>query len=94
VKKLKDVGIDYVEISIDGATSKVHERFRGVPGCFKKTMDGIQNCTKEGLHTCIASTAHKENYFEIFKIMGLAKRLCVRFIHFNYVLYRKSKKSS
>ncbi|NIW14134.1 MAG: radical SAM protein, partial [Candidatus Thorarchaeota archaeon] len=40
VKKLKNVGVDYVEISLDGARNEVHDSFRGVIGCFEKTMDG------------------------------------------------------
>jgi len=85
VKRLKEIGVDYVEISLDGATKEVHENFRMVPGCFEKTMKGIRNCTDENLEACIATTAHKENWDEIPKIMDLAEQMGVRFMHFNYV---------
>ncbi len=88
---LKEVGIDYVEISLDGATQEVHEAFRRVPGCFEKTMRGIQNCIDEGLDTCIAATAHKENLTETPKILELADQLGARFMHFNYVPTGRAK---
>jgi len=71
VRKLKEVGVGYVEISLDGASSEVHESFRGVSGCFEKTMEGIRNCQTEGLELCLATTAHKKNLDEIPKIMDL-----------------------
>lgn len=90
-KNLKDVGVDYVEISLDGATKEVHEDFRRVPGCFEKTMKGIKNCIDEGLDTCIATTVHKENLTETPKILELAEKLGVRFMHFNYVPIGRAK---
>ncbi|MDH5636402.1 MAG: radical SAM protein [Candidatus Bathyarchaeota archaeon] len=92
VKKLKEVGIDYVEISLDGASKEVHEKFRGVPGCLEKTMKGIRNCVDENLDTCIAATAHKENLDEIPKIIELAQELEARFMHFNYIPTGRAKK--
>ncbi len=85
VKHLKNSGVHYVEISLDGATREVHEGFRRVPGCFKKTLKGIQNSVDEGLETCIATTVQKENFNEFEKIVELAERMGVRFMHFNYI---------
>jgi len=91
VKRLKDAGVDYVEISLDGASKEVHESFRRVSGCFEKTMKGIENCVAAGLDTCIASTAHKENLSEIPKIIELAEKLGTRFMHFNYIPTGRAK---
>jgi radical SAM protein with 4Fe4S-binding SPASM domain len=91
VKQLKNVGINYVEISLDGATKTVHEEFRRVPGCFEKTMRGIESCIEEGLDTCIATTIHKENLGEVDKIIELADRLGTRFMHFNYIPTGRAK---
>lgn len=75
VKRLKETGVEYVEISLDGAGKEVHENFRMIPGCFEKTMQGIRNCVDENLGVCIATTAHKENLDEIPKIMKLADKM-------------------
>lgn len=91
VKLLKDASIDYVEISLDGATKEVHEGFRRVPGCFEKTMNGIRNSIDEGLDTCVATTIHKENVGEFGKIVELVEGLGVRFMHFNYIPTGRAK---
>ena len=90
-KKIKDAGIDYVEISIDGATPQVHNEFRGVPGAFENAMRGVKNCVEEGIDTCIATVLHKGNLAETEKIIGLAKELGVRFMHFNYIPTGRAK---
>jgi len=90
-KMLKDVGIDYVEISLDGATKAVHDNFRGVPGCFEKTLNGIRNCVDVGIDTCMATVIQKENLGEVEKILGLAEELNVRFMHFNYIPTGRAK---
>jgi radical SAM protein with 4Fe4S-binding SPASM domain len=91
VKRLKDIGIHYVEISLDGASKEVHENFRRIPGCFEKTMRGIENCVDAGLDTCIAAVAHRENLSEMPKIIELAEKLGTRFMHFNYVPTGRAK---
>jgi len=91
VKRLGDVGVDYVEISLDGASKEVHESFRRVPGCFEKTMKGIENCLDAGLDTCIATTAHRDNLSEIPKIVELAEKWGTRFMHFNFIPTGRAK---
>ncbi len=91
VKMLKEIGVDYVEISLDGATKEVHEGFRRVLGCFEKTIEGLNNCVDENLDTCIATTANQENLAEVPKIMELAEELGTRFMHFNYVPTGRAK---
>ncbi|MDI6825637.1 MAG: radical SAM protein [Candidatus Aenigmarchaeota archaeon] len=83
-KKLKSC-VDYVEVSLDGL-KETHEKFRGIPGIFDKTIRGIKNCVKVGLDVCIAPTVTKYNLREIPEILELAKKLKVkRFIAFNFI---------
>ncbi len=91
VKRLKDVGIDYVEISLDGATKKIHEEFRRVQGCFEQTRKGLQNTIDEGLDVCVATTFQRENLQEFRKIIELVEEMGIRFMHFNYVPTGRAK---
>ncbi|MBX5326430.1 MAG: radical SAM protein [Candidatus Bathyarchaeia archaeon] len=91
VERLKDVGVDYVEVSLDGATAKVHEEFRQVLGCFEKTMQGIRNSLDAGLDTCIATTVQRLNLDEVEKVVSIAEELGVRFMHFNYIPTGRAK---
>jgi len=60
-RRLKALGTDYVEISLDSADAGEHDQFRGVHGAFERTLQGIKNCVAEGIYTCIATTVTKLN---------------------------------
>ena len=86
VNKLKQAGVHYVEISIDGATAKTHDTFRGVPGAFDKAVAGLRNCVEAELCACIATTATKSNLDEIPSIVSLAEKIgAERFTYFNFI---------
>ncbi|PVX24306.1 MAG: radical SAM/SPASM domain-containing protein, partial [Candidatus Bathyarchaeum sp.] len=85
-RKLKGSGVSYVDVSLDGASALTHESFRGVWGCYEKTMTGLRNLMSEGITSCIAVTATKNNLQEIPKIIELAKNTGVkRVIVFNFI---------
>ncbi|MFX1586762.1 MAG: radical SAM protein [Promethearchaeota archaeon] len=75
-KKLKDIGVGYVQVSIDGLKD-VHEQIRG-SGTFEKTISAIKNCINEGLYTCIGTTITKLNVHQIYDIVDLAKSLKIQ----------------
>lgn len=84
--KIREVGIEYVEISVDGKDAESHDSFRGMPGAFEKTIAGIRNCVAEGLYTCIATTVTSSNYDQIPEIYKLASELRVkRLMCFNFI---------
>src|SRR3972149_2383435 len=86
VKKLKQTKINYVEVSIDGATAQTHDTFRGVPGAFDKAVAGLKNCVEADLCACIATTATKSNLNEIPGILDLAEEIgAERFTYFNFI---------
>ncbi len=75
-----------MEISIDGATSRSHDEFRGVPGAFAGAVNGLKNCVEEDLCACIATTATKNNLAEIPQILDLAEEVgAERFTYFNFI---------
>jgi radical SAM protein with 4Fe4S-binding SPASM domain len=85
-QKLKKAKINYVEISIDGATAETHDAFRGVSGAFDKAVTGLKNAVAEDLCACIATTATKSNLEEMPAIIDLAIEIGVeRFTYFNFV---------
>ncbi|MCJ7713327.1 radical SAM protein, partial [Candidatus Bathyarchaeota archaeon] len=86
VRKLKKAKINYVEISIDGASAQSHDSFRGVSGAFDNAIKGLRNCVQEDLCACIATTATKKNLKEIPAIIDLAEQIgAERFTYFNFV---------
>ena len=83
---MKNAGIQFVQISLDGATAKTHDNFRGIKGVFNKTIQGIKNSVAEGFFVNIATTATKYNYKEIPEIIELCEELGVNwFMMYNFV---------
>ena len=78
VEKLKKHKIDFIQVSLDG-TREIHELFRGIPGIYEKTINGIRNSVESGIVTCISMTATKLNYHEISEVMEIAEKLGVQF---------------
>lgn len=70
-KKLKEIGLSYVGISLDGLRD-VHDDFRGHAGAFDDAINGIRNCTSAGLKVGLRFTVCRRNAGEvpgIFKII-------------------------
>lgn len=71
-KELKEVGLSYVGISLDGL-EEIHDRFRAVPGSFRKALQGIENCQAEGLKVGLRFTINKRNVGEVPGIFQLLR---------------------
>ena len=85
-RELKSVGLSYVGISLDGLKA-VHDHFRGVPGSFKKALEGIANCQAEGLKVGLRFTINKRNVAEIPGIFRLLEDLEVPRACFYHLVY-------
>ncbi len=85
-QRLREAGIRYVEISLDGPNPEIHDEFRGVKGAFNAAIRGIKNAKAAGLEVGIATTATHENLDSIPAIIQLARDLKVdRLIVFNFI---------
>ena len=85
-KELKKLGLSYVGISLDGI-GEVHDRFRGVKGCFEKVLSAIENCQAEGLKVGLRFTMYKFNAGEIPKVFDLVEELRIPRICFYHLVY-------
>ncbi len=85
-KELKEVGLSYVGISMDGG-EEIHDRFRGASGAFKKALQGIENCKAEGLKVGLRFTINKRNVSEVPVLFQLLRDLEVPRICFYHLVY-------
>ncbi|KUJ96683.1 MAG: Fe-coproporphyrin synthase [Desulfonauticus sp.] len=85
-KELKEVGLSYVGISLDGG-EEVHDRFRKVPGSFQKAMEGVENCQKEGLKVGLRFTINKRNVEEVPKIFKILEEREIPRVCFYHLVY-------
>jgi MoaA/NifB/PqqE/SkfB family radical SAM enzyme len=81
-KKLFDLEIDAISISLDGATPEIHDDIRGVRGSFEKTVTGLKNLsdifkyTETSIDVTVLFSEH--NFPEIHKIVKLANGIGIK----------------
>jgi heme b synthase len=80
-QKMADSGIQRISVSIDGATSKRHDGFRGVDGAFDGALRGIEAAKKAGIEFQINTTISKINHDQIPDILKLAENLGAVALH-------------
>ncbi|MDR0466181.1 MAG: 12,18-didecarboxysiroheme deacetylase [Deltaproteobacteria bacterium] len=85
-RELKEVGLSYVGISLDGGEA-VHDKFRAVPGSFGKALEGIANCQAEGLKVGLRFTINRRNAGEVPVLFDLVRDLEVPRICFYHLVY-------
>jgi AdoMet-dependent heme synthase len=74
-EKLKACGIKRISVSLDGASPKTHDKFRGLSNAFTDAIRGIHFAKDAGLEFQINTTITKTNLAEIPKILALAENL-------------------
>lgn len=80
-KKIKDVGIKRVAISIDGSTKEKHDQFRGVEGAFDQALLGAKHIRDEGLELQFNSTISKSNVDDLENILNLSLKEKAKALH-------------
>jgi len=83
---LKDVGLSYVGISIDGI-NEINDRFRGVKGAFKAAVQGVKNCKEAGIKVGLRFTINKFNVGEIPSIFNLIEEMDIPRACFYHLVY-------
>lgn len=85
-KILKEVGLSYVGVSLDGG-EEVHDAFRGVKGSYKKALQGLDYCREEGIKVGLRFTINKRNAVEVPKIFELMKEREIPRVCFYHLVY-------
>jgi Fe-coproporphyrin III synthase len=81
-RRIKESGIEYAGISLDGANADTHDRFRNSPGAFEQTLRAFAACGEAGLRCGVRVTLTKENCQELGALVDLslslgASRFCL-----------------
>lgn len=70
--RIRECGIEYAGISLDGAQAETHDRFRHSPGAFEQTIAAFAACKEAGLRCGVRVTLTRENYQELEALVDLA----------------------
>lgn len=73
--QIRDAGIGYVGISLDGATPETHDRFRNSPGAFEHAVQAFSYCHDAKVRCGVRVTLTRENVHELSDIIDLALRI-------------------
>jgi 12,18-didecarboxysiroheme deacetylase len=85
-KKLKDVGLSYVGVSLDGIR-ETNDKFRGMKGAFDAALQGLHNCQEEGIKVGLRFTINKQNVRDIPAIFDLLEEEKIPRICFYHLVY-------
>ena len=75
VVRLKEAGLARLAVSMDGASAKTHDAFRGMSGSFARTLDAVRWANEIGLPVQINTTFSRRNINEIDAIVALMEKL-------------------
>jgi radical SAM protein with 4Fe4S-binding SPASM domain len=84
--RLKDAGLSYVGVSLDGLQEK-HDRFRGTPGAFARSIEGIRSCMKAGVKVGLRFTITRDNVDDIEGVFSLLESEGIPRICFYHLVY-------
>jgi radical SAM protein with 4Fe4S-binding SPASM domain len=71
-RKMVDVGVMSVAISVDAADARTHDSFRGIDGAFEQTFRGIEACRNAGLPFQFNTVLRKDILPQLEEILRLA----------------------
>lgn len=80
-KQMAESGIRRISVSLDGATRRTHDDFRGVPGAFEGALAGIRAAKEAGIEFQVNTTITRKNRDQIPAILALAEELGAAALH-------------
>lgn len=85
-RELKTLEIDQILISLDGASSQTHDKFRNREGSFSRVMNAIKLCKRYGIEVMVLTNFNKNNLNERRDIFNLLRQIYMREMGI-YVIY-------
>ena len=73
IERLRDLEVEIISVSLDGATAEVHDRIRNIPGTFDATLEAIETARSVGIRLQVNTTVMKSNLRGLADIFHLAK---------------------
>ncbi|MGQ9843426.1 MAG: radical SAM protein [Spirochaetota bacterium] len=85
-RAIKDAGIVYVGISLDGMED-VNDTFRGMDGAFKKAMKGFEHCIAVGQRVGLRLTLTQRNFEDLNRIFDFIEQEGINRACFYHLVY-------
>lgn len=77
-RRLLELGINRLDISLDGYNSEIHNRMRGHPSAFRRSLEGIRAALEAGLALRVTGMITPDNYERVIDFIELLVSLGVK----------------
>ncbi len=74
-RRMLEVGIKRISLSVDGADAATHDGFRGMPGAFDGVMHAVELARRVGMEFQINTTISRHNLHQLPEILDLSLQL-------------------
>ncbi len=74
IAKLKEAGLDTLQLSIESMNPEINDKARGVKGAFKKTMEIFGYAKELGLNICLSAVMCSGNRKDLESLLDFAKK--------------------
>jgi MoaA/NifB/PqqE/SkfB family radical SAM enzyme len=75
--ELKEAGIQFIQISIDGYNEETHDKFRGVKGSYRNAKNAVKHLKNAGIDVALSFVPNKFNHLEIEDYIEMAVEMKV-----------------
>jgi radical SAM protein with 4Fe4S-binding SPASM domain len=75
LEPLLEAGIAQLNVSLDGAVAKIHDRLRGVPGSFERILAGAQRAAAADHPIALKTVVTRENFRGLTELPALADQV-------------------
>jgi radical SAM protein len=73
ISRMKEMGVDIMSVSLDGASAETHDRLRGIKGTWHATIRGLKLAKEAGLRAQINTTVMRSNVSELADIFHVVR---------------------
>ena len=75
--QFKEAGLVRLGISLDGSTPEIHDKFRGLPGAWARTIQAIEWAGEAGIPIQVHSTISRHNVHDLDNLCALFEKLAI-----------------
>lgn len=86
IRRMKDLGIKVVSISLDGATPDSHDGIRGVDGHFRQTVEALELLASSGITVQVNTVVMRQNVYELPAVVKVLRDVAVRIWEVFYLI--------
>lgn len=86
-RRLAEIGVHNVSVSLDGASAPLHETIRGVPGIFAAACRAVERLRAAGVRVTVNFTPMRPNYRDAEAVAALACRLGANKVNLTEYVY-------